>query len=187
MSTAANTQAPPGKKEQSAIQRGYLLLYNGISATLWFSVLGRLLLLMLLTGWKLVFPQTVGLVKVTQTLALLEVVHSALATTTSTHSHDPPSLTLHPGLVRAPLLTTLMQISSRLLLIWLIASPFPNTVRASPFYTSMLLAWSLTEVIRYAYFCFLLSPSNSLGAEGVPPNLSWLRYNTFFVLYPLGI
>jgi len=80
-----------------------------------------------------------------------------------------------------------MQISSRLLLVHLICTPFPNTIRASPFYPSMLLAWSLTEVIRYSYFCFLLSPSNSLGAQAVPPNLSWLRYNTFFVLYPLGI
>jgi len=92
MSTAANTQAPPPeKKEQSAIQRGYLLLYNGISATLWFSVLGRLLLLMLLTGWKLVFPQTIGLVKVTQTFALLEVVHSALGMF-SIHSLNPPPI-----------------------------------------------------------------------------------------------
>ena len=44
----------------------------------------------------------------------------------------------------------------------------------------MLVAWSVTEVIRYSYFALTLS--------GVQPQLlTWLRYNTFFVLYPLGI
>lgn len=44
----------------------------------------------------------------------------------------------------------------------------------------MLLAWSITEVIRYSYFVVTLSGYN-------PGILVWLRYNTFFVLYPLGI
>ena len=44
----------------------------------------------------------------------------------------------------------------------------------------MLLAWSITEVIRYFYFF-----QNLRG--GVPAWLTWLRYNTFFVLYPVGI
>jgi very-long-chain (3R)-3-hydroxyacyl-CoA dehydratase len=36
-----------------------------------------------------------------------------------------------PGIVRSPLLTTLMQVASRFLLVWLIAAPsaFPATVR----------------------------------------------------------
>lgn len=45
----------------------------------------------------------------------------------------------------------------------------------------MLLAWSTTEVIRYSYFAM------NLAYGGVPGWLTWLRYNTFFVLYPLGI
>ena len=44
----------------------------------------------------------------------------------------------------------------------------------------MLFAWSVTEVVRYSYFVLSL-----LGQ--VPPFLVWLRYNLFFVLYPLGI
>lgn len=47
----------------------------------------------------------------------------------------------------------------------------------------MLLAWSITEVIRYSYFVFFLSG----GPNAVPKLLQWLRYNTFFVLYPTGI
>jgi very-long-chain (3R)-3-hydroxyacyl-CoA dehydratase len=87
------------------------------------------------------------------------------------------------GIVRAPVLTTVMQIASRYLLVHLIAAPwaFPSTTRTSPAYTSMLLAWSVTEVIRYSYFVFLLS------GTGVPKLWTWLRYNTFLVLYPLGV
>lgn len=85
------------------------------------------------------------------------------------------------GIVRAPLLTTLMQISSRFLLVWLIAYPFSATTSHSPAYSTMLLAWSVTEVIRYSYFVF------SLSGLGVPKFWAWLRYNTFLVLYPLGV
>jgi len=44
----------------------------------------------------------------------------------------------------------------------------------------MILSWSLTEVIRYAFYIFSL-----LGKE--PPRLlTYLRVTTFYVLYPLG-
>lgn len=83
--------------------------------------------------------------------------------------------------MRAPLLTTLMQVASRFLLVWGIAYNFPATTSHSPAYSSMLLAWSFTEVVRYGYFVFTLS------GLGVPALLSFLRYNTFMILYPLGI
>lgn len=73
-----------------------------------------------------------------------------------------------------------MQVASRFLLVWGIVQFFPE-VATSPAYSSMLFAWSATEVIRYTYFAF------SLGHGDVPDHLKWLRYNTFFVLYPLGI
>lgn len=72
-----------------------------------------------------------------------------------------------------------MQVASRYLLIWGILAPFPYLAH-SPFYSSMLIAWSTTEVIRYSFFALTLS-----GYQ--PRFLTWLRYNTFFVLYPLGI
>jgi hypothetical protein len=75
-----------------------------------------------------------------------------------------------------------MQVASRYLLVWLIVEPFPHTTAlSSPAYSSMLIAWSVTEVIRYSYFALTLSTG------GVPDWMLWLRYNTFFVLYPLGI
>jgi hypothetical protein len=43
----------------------------------------------------------------------------------------------------------------------------------------MLVAWGITEVCRYPFYIVSLS-----GGES--KLLQWLRYNTFFVLYPLG-
>lgn len=43
----------------------------------------------------------------------------------------------------------------------------------------MLLAWSSTEVIRYTFYFF------SLLSIQIPA-LNWLRYSTFYPLYPLG-
>ncbi|KAG9086392.1 hypothetical protein FRC07_013103 [Ceratobasidium sp. 392] len=43
----------------------------------------------------------------------------------------------------------------------------------------MVLAWSITEVIRYSFYAF-----NLAGKE--PGILVYLRYTTFYILYPLG-
>jgi very-long-chain (3R)-3-hydroxyacyl-CoA dehydratase len=72
-----------------------------------------------------------------------------------------------------------MQVASRLLLVWGVVYPFPY-LALTPFYSSMLIAWSVTEVIRYGYFTLSLS-----GYQF--SSLTWLRYSGFFVLYPLGI
>jgi very-long-chain (3R)-3-hydroxyacyl-CoA dehydratase len=72
-----------------------------------------------------------------------------------------------------------MQVASRLLLVWPVVNVFPS-LATSPAYSSMLVAWSVTEVIRYSYFVLSLS-----GYQ--PAFITWLRYNTFYVLYPLGI
>lgn len=43
----------------------------------------------------------------------------------------------------------------------------------------MVLSWSITECIRYPFYAFGL-----IGSE--PGFLLWLRYTTFYVLYPTG-
>ena len=43
----------------------------------------------------------------------------------------------------------------------------------------MLLAWSLTETVRYAFYALTL-------LNLTPRALTWLRYSTFIALYPLG-
>jgi very-long-chain (3R)-3-hydroxyacyl-CoA dehydratase len=54
-----------------------------------------------------------------------------------------------------------------------------DETHSSPLFTTMLLAWSLTEVIRYTYYATSL-----LGIK--IRALDWLRYTTFLPLYPLG-
>lgn len=125
-----------------------------------------------------------------QSTALLEILHASL------------------GLVRSSVMTTVMQVASRLLVVWYILPFFPQ-VRSQPFslplhihpdladkrslllsqshpqtahspiYASMVLAWSLSEIIRYGtYVSSLLNyPIQSL---------LWLRYSAFYALYPLG-
>lgn len=73
------------------------------------------------------------------------------------------------GVVRAPLFTTLMQVASRFLLVWGIVNTFPNRTARSPAYSTMLLAWSATETIRYSYFAL------NLATGEVPRALTWLR------------
>ncbi|KAF2190224.1 PTPLA-domain-containing protein [Zopfia rhizophila CBS 207.26] len=153
------------KPPPSPLKTTYLLGYNFVSAILWFAVLGRVVLIAASQGVESgkVYQETEKFCRLTQSLAGLEVVHSLL------------------GIVRAPLLTTLMQVASRYLLVWGISYNFPQTTAKSPAYSSMLVAWSITEVIRYSYFVFVLS------GMGVPSLWAWLRYNTFLILYPIGV
>ncbi|KAI0032091.1 tyrosine phosphatase-like protein [Vararia minispora EC-137] len=95
-----------------------------------------------------------------QTGAALEVVHSLL------------------GFVRSPVQTTAMQVASRLYLVWGIANRF-SEAQTSPLYATMVVSWSVTEVIRYSFY--------ALGLLGTEPGLLlWLRYTTFYLLYPTG-
>lgn len=96
---------------------------------------------------------------------------------------------LNAGVVRAPFLTTFMQVFSRYAIVWGVTDLFPELARgrgagdtySSIAYSSMLGAWAITEVIRYSYFALTLT-------SGKPPAaLHWLRYHTFFILYPVGI
>ncbi|APA11087.1 hypothetical protein SS1G_03177 [Sclerotinia sclerotiorum 1980 UF-70] len=151
----------PKPLQSSNRKTQYLILYNFVSSLLWLVVLGRVLLLVPLVGFGRLYPGVGQFVKWTQTVALLEVVHAAI------------------GVVRAPVSTTSMQVASRLLLVWFIVNPFPWVAKSAG-YSSMLIAWSVTEVIRYSYFVITLS-----GYK--PAIVTWFRYNTFFVLYPLGI
>jgi len=166
MASAANSQIKSkSARKGSVLGNAYLLAYNAVSAGLWFSVLLSVVQIGSQEGVRSgkVYERLEHWARVVQTGAVAEVVHSLV------------------GLVRAPLLTTLMQVASRLLLVWGIGYNFPSTTQYSPAYSSMLVAWSVTEVIRYSYFVFVLA------GKGVPALWTWLRYNTFLVLYPIGV
>lgn len=55
----------------------YLILYNFISAILWLAVFSRVVILLSIVGHKNVYGGVGEFAKWTQTVALLEVLHSA--------------------------------------------------------------------------------------------------------------
>lgn len=157
---------PPSRSHKTS----YLLTYNALSTLLWFTILARTALLLPLVPPSHIHGAVSSFAKYTQSLAVLEILHSAL------------------GIIRSPLPTTALQVASRLFVIWVVVEPFYAVTAPSAFYVSMLLAWSLSEVVRYGYFALALNGGvPGFEGYGVPRWLSWARYNTFYVLYPVGI
>ncbi|KIW64518.1 hypothetical protein PV04_09446 [Phialophora macrospora] len=162
--------------------QNYLIAYNAVCLALW-SIITLRAFFLIPTLFALGKPHQLlealfSFLKWTQTIALLEIVHAAA------------------GLVRASPVTTTMQVASRILVVWVVLDMFPQivsatnslgrSVRGSTFgpvaFAGILTAWGTTEVIRYGFFVWKAAIS-----ERVPAALTWLRYNTFFVLYPIGI
>lgn len=89
-----------------------------------------------------------------------------------------------------------MQVASRILVVWVVLELYPQIVETTNIFgrseagsitgpiafSGILLAWGITEIIRYGFFVWKAAVS-----ERVPQALTWLRYSTFFVLYPIGI
>mmetsp|Transcript_22777 Transcript_22777/g.50657 ORF Transcript_22777/g.50657 Transcript_22777/m.50657 type:complete len:195 (-) Transcript_22777:92-676(-) len=99
--------------------------------------------------------------KVVQTAAVLEVVHSLV------------------GLVKSPWVTALMQVFSRVWTLWAVMHVAPSA-QTSIFTLLACSSWALVEVPRYAFYALNL-------LDAVPYPLLWLRYSLFAVLYPTGI
>jgi very-long-chain (3R)-3-hydroxyacyl-CoA dehydratase len=88
-----------------------------------------------------------------QTTALLEVVHAAV------------------GIVRSNPILTLLQVLSRLLVVWLVAFIFPAS-RNSVGILVVCLAWSSAEIVRYIYYALNL-------LNKMPYVVAWCRYSFF--------
>ncbi|KAI6316415.1 hypothetical protein MCOR34_004369 [Pyricularia oryzae] len=144
-------------------QNPYLLLYNSASFLLWSYILVTAFTTYLSAGNAAVWNRLHLAVRWTETLAALEVAHAIF------------------GLVRASPLTTAVQVAGRNTLVWAICRNYPDVAAANWAYTSMVIAWAVADVVRFAYFALD-------GVFGqVPGWLVWLRYNMFIVLYPPGI
>eukprot|EP00908_Phaeocystis_cordata_P010715 Transcript_21568.p3 GENE.Transcript_21568~~Transcript_21568.p3 ORF type:complete len:330 (+),score=154.02 Transcript_21568:686-1675(+) len=141
--------------------RGYLLLYNALQTLGWAGVLCRLAAYVARGSVGAAWPAFGPSLLFWQNLAALEVLHAFF------------------GLVRAPWPTTLLQVASRLAVV--------NVAAAEPALHAVWplllvgVCWGLTEVTRYAWYAAnLLRPP--------PPRLhTWLRYSTFWLLYPCGV
>lgn len=143
----------------------WLIAYNSISASLWSIVLFNTVFLALTTGQPYLFNNTNRITTAIQTFALVEVFNSAV------------------GIVRSPLFTTATQVASRLLIVWGICHLLPNSPANGHWcYITLCLSWSVTEIIRYSFYASSLRAPNQ-----VPYWLTWLRYSTFYVLYPCGV
>ncbi|KAL8151929.1 hypothetical protein V2J09_021737 [Rumex salicifolius] len=139
----------------SLLRRVYLSVYNWAVLFLGVKTLRE-------DGYKHVYDAVERPLLIAQSAAILEIVHSLV------------------GLVRSPISATLPQILSRLFLAWGILYSYPE-VRTHVLVSSLVLSWSITEIIRYSFF-------GVKEAFGFTPSfLLWLRYSTFLVLYPIGI
>lgn len=127
------------------------------------------------TNTEKLYNDIIFALQITQTLAILEVVHAAL------------------GLVRSPVFTTAQQVASRIFIVWGILTAAPQAIQQGSITLariggisfgldlySLLFAWSITEVIRYSFYAL-----KEVGSS--PTLLTWLRYTTFIVLYPIGV
>lgn len=172
-----------GKSNGFGPKTAYLVLYNAASAIAWATVLGRVALMLNMRGPSFVPLVVDNFARITQTCAVMEILHALTGEIPLYNQcfRECPGANAHilPGVVPAPVFTTVMQVASRLFLMWAVCYPFPE-LNISAWYSSMLCAWSVTEVIRYTYFALK-------QFEAIPGWLHWLRYSAFLILYPIGI
>ncbi|TPX31572.1 very-long-chain (3R)-3-hydroxyacyl-CoA dehydratase [Synchytrium endobioticum] len=151
-------------KRRNALVQTYLIAYNIASAAGWAYVLS--LLIKSITShdgsYQDAYSDSGDVIKWVQTVAILEIIHAVV------------------GVVHTPVWTTVMQVASRILLVWGIMEAVGGTqVRAHWAYATMAAAWAVTEVTRYLYY--------GLNLVGMTPSwLVWCRYSFFYVLYPVG-
>ncbi|GJP69652.1 hypothetical protein CLOP_g639 [Closterium sp. NIES-67] len=140
----------------------YFVPYNACLAVAWLYVLILTVQALATGGPSTVYATAELPLQIAQTAALMEIIHSIL------------------GIVRSPVSATLPQIASRLFLVWGVLYPAPQ-VREHVLVASLLLSWSITEIVRYSFFAV----KEAFGSTPAP--LLWLRYSMFYVLYPSGI
>ncbi|XP_013195322.1 very-long-chain (3R)-3-hydroxyacyl-CoA dehydratase 2 [Amyelois transitella] len=150
------------RSEPSGIGKLYLITYNGIQTIGWTYLLLSSAIHFLNRGTLDTFwPEIKTTVIIFQNAAVLEILHAAI------------------GLVPSGVFIVLVQVYSRVFVVCgILLSAHGSTV--SPGLPLCILAWSVTEIIRYAYYTL-----NLIGA--VPQPLLFLRYSTFIILYPIGI
>lgn len=140
----------------------YLLVYNLGCALGWAWVLA-LLVRSVLAGDQPAqsWAQVELPLKLVQTAAVLEVLHSLLR------------------LVSSPVATTGLQVGSRLFVLWGITNLSEEAQNHWSLVT-LVGSWALAEIPRYLFYAV------NLYTAKVPGILFYLRYNSFWLLYPTG-
>uniref|UniRef100_A0A182XXC5 Very-long-chain (3R)-3-hydroxyacyl-CoA dehydratase n=1 Tax=Anopheles stephensi TaxID=30069 RepID=A0A182XXC5_ANOST len=150
-------------KEPSPIVKSYLILYNAAQVLGWCYMLYQLIAYYTIDkGTQQTLWEYLGFTVILfQNAALLEIVHAFTRIVPSN-----------------PVITT-FQVLSRVMVVCGVVMATP-TGKVSPGLPLAILAWSVTEIIRYAYYALNL-------IDAVPGLLIFLRYTTFIVLYPTGV
>ena len=154
-----------------SLAKAYLALYNLALIAGWSLVLALGASALRTGGPSTVYAAVEFPLTIAQTAAVLEIAHAAL------------------GIARSPVLVTAMQVSSRLMVVWgvLKLAPASRTASLEVFgplsigVPSLILAWGVTEVVRYSFYFF------KVVRDDVPRVITWCRYTLFIVLYPLGV
>lgn len=71
---------PPPPLTKGEVAKEYLTAYNSICTLLWLSVFGRVVVVLPITGVESVYEAAGDFTKWTQTVAVLEILHSAFGT-----------------------------------------------------------------------------------------------------------
>ncbi|KAK6142109.1 hypothetical protein DH2020_006977 [Rehmannia glutinosa] len=146
----------------SQLRNSYLFFYNLFQAFGWglslFRILSNFISANSVTG---TFSSAGELICLLQSLAFLEVIHGAI------------------GIVPSGFLLPLLQWGGRIHFLLAIVRRI-HEVQELPSVFITFIAWSLSEVIRYSHY--------ALNCLGSPPNwVTFIRYNAFIVLYPIGV
>ncbi|KAF4726287.1 hypothetical protein FOZ62_025460 [Perkinsus olseni] len=157
VSKATQSRWSTSRQMAKPIVRYYLTLYNTVQGLGWAYILHATLGSPLFT----VSPKVLTAMYLFQGLAVLEVLNAAA------------------GIVRSNFLTTIVQVFFRDQVLYLLYRCHSAGIESHGL-LPMALAWSLAETIRYPYLALHMS-------RRAPPALTWLRYSSFLVLYPLGV
>ncbi|XP_015696228.1 very-long-chain (3R)-3-hydroxyacyl-CoA dehydratase PASTICCINO 2A-like [Oryza brachyantha] len=142
--------------DDSVMRSLYLSAYNWVVFIGWVQVFCYMTLELLVNGHEGVYAAIERPLLFAQTAAIMEILCSILVS------------------------STLPQITGRLFITWGILWSFPET-HSHILVTSLIISWSITEVIRYSFF----GMQESFGFT--PSWFVWLRYSTFIICYPVGM
>ncbi|PFH34126.1 protein tyrosine phosphatase family protein, ptpla protein [Besnoitia besnoiti] len=201
---AAEPNAPASPPPEPKLVRGarrpsltshlYLFLYNCFATAAWGYVFFHFLRFCLekssLLAWSSSAPALYRAIEgpliVAQTMQAMEILHAVV------------------GIVHSGVVTTFMQVFSRLQLVLFLFRYVPISYNTVAFF-NLIGAWCLAELLRYPFFAaqellqciYFAETKKAFGDEGalaavkvkteVPMVLRWLRYSGFTFLYPLGI
>ncbi|KFP28166.1 Very-long-chain (3R)-3-hydroxyacyl-[acyl-carrier protein] dehydratase, partial [Colius striatus] len=152
------------------LKKGYLVMYNLVQflGFSWIFVNMTVRLFILGTGksralfysFSDTFHSISEMMYFCETLAIMEVVNALI------------------GLVRSPLLPTVMQILGRNFVLFVILGSLEE-MQSKPVVFFIFYSWSIIELFRYPYYML-----SCIGIEW--KLLTWLRYTAWIPLYPLG-